>query len=479
MLRNSLLRTYLVAFAVIASALGAQAQPAPANVAEYVTKEMAKQEIPGLALGVYRDGKIVTAAGFGSANVELDVAVKAETIFQSGSVGKQFTAAIVMMLVEEGKIGLDDSVRKYFPEAPDTWQDVKIKNLLSHTSGLTEYESDEKLKPGGPINLHADYTEESLVKLIESWPMDFRPGEKWAYRNTNYVLLGDVIHKVTGKFYGDVLQERIFKPLGMTHTRIISEADIIRNRAAGYQLVKGELKNQDWVSPFFNSTADGALYFNVLDLANWDEALYGERLLKRSSLDQMWTVFKLNDGKPNSAHYGFAWEINEVNGHRVIEHGGAWQGFTTYISRYVDDKLTVVVLTNLDSAHSDPGRIAHHVAGLYKEALMPPPPKPIDDKDPQVTARLRALVESITNGNAKPEEFAPEFRAMLFPEHIKQVGDKMRTFGPMQSFILIGRDEDVDGQVDRYLVTFGKATVEFTFMLDKQKQVAGATFHVD
>jgi CubicO group peptidase (beta-lactamase class C family) len=168
---------------------------------------------------------------------------------------------------------------------------------------------------------------------------------------------------VSGEFYGDFLQQRIFKPLGMTSTRIISEADIIPNRAAGYVWVKGEVKNQEWVSPKLNTTADGSLYFNVLDLAKWDEALYTEKLLKRSSLDEMWTVAKLKNGQPNSGHYGFGWFVEEKNGHRIVEHGGAWQGFETHISRYMDDKFTVVVLTNLGG--SKPSIIAHRVAEMY------------------------------------------------------------------------------------------------------------------
>ncbi len=255
-----------VVFACVFAALTnlLHAQTAPSQLVDsYVAAEMTREHIPGLALGVYREGRIIKAQGYGLSNVELNVVVKPESIFQSGSMGKQFTATAVMMLVEEGKVGLDDSITKYFPEAPASWQPIKGRNLLSHTSGLAEYESDEKTKPGGPINLRADYTEDELVKVIETFPLDFQPGEKWAYRNTNYVLLGVLIHKVTGEFYGDFLQERIFKPLGMTSTRIISEADIIPNRAAGYRLVKGELKNQEWVSPTMNSTADGALYFNV------------------------------------------------------------------------------------------------------------------------------------------------------------------------------------------------------------------------
>ena len=240
----------LIATLVLATLCSAAAQTASSDkVDSYVESEMAKQHIPGLALGVYREGRIIKAQGYGLANVELSVPVKPETVFQSGSIGKQFAATAVMMLVEEGKMSLDDSITKYFPHAPVTWQNIKVRNLLSHTSGLAEYTSDENTGPGGHINLRQDYTEDQLVKIIQSFPLDFQPGEKWAYRNTNYLLLGVVIHQVTGEFYGDFLQAQIFKPLGMASTQIMSEADIVPNRAAGYELVKGKLKNQSWVSP--------------------------------------------------------------------------------------------------------------------------------------------------------------------------------------------------------------------------------------
>ena len=335
----------------------------------YVTAEMKREHIPGLALGIYRRGEILKAQGYGLANVELDVPVKPETVFQSGSVGKQFAATAIMMLVEEGKIDPEDSVTKYFDRAPAIWKPIKVKNLLSHTSGLAEYETDARTKAGGPFYLRLDCTETDLFDKIAALPMDFQPGDKWRYTNTNYAILGMTIRKVTGQFYGDFLAERIFRPLGMTATRIISERDIIPNRSSGYEWTKDGLKNQEWVSPTYNSTADGALYFNVPDLAKWDAALYTEKLVKKASLDRMWTVFPLNDGKPNPGNYGFAWAIGKQNGHRVIEHSGAWQGFTTYIGRYVDDGLTVVVLTNLDAGHARPGKIGHEVAGLYDPAL--------------------------------------------------------------------------------------------------------------
>ena len=333
----------------------AQSPATTAAATDYVKAEMQRQHIPGLALLVVKSGKIVRAEGFGLANVELQVPAKPETIFQSGSVGKQFTATAVIMLVEEGKIGLDDPLTKYFSDAPATWKDVTVRELLSHTAGFGDYPKD--------FNFRKDWTEDEELKLIESIPLAYPPGTNWAYSNFGYVTLGILIHRVTGEFYGDFLQQRVFQPLGMTSTRIISEADIVPNRAAGYRLVKGELKNQEWVSPVVNTTADGSLYFSILDLAKWNEALYTEKLLKRSSLDLMWTPVKLKNGEPNKGHYGFGWFIDERAGHRCIHHDGSWQGFETAIDRYVDDQLTVVALANL--AGSNPGKITQHVAEMY------------------------------------------------------------------------------------------------------------------
>ncbi len=280
--------TVFASVVVLFSTLGFAAD-ASDPVDDYVLAEMAKQHIPGLALLVSRGGEIIRAQGYGMANVELQVPVKPETIFQSGSVGKQFTATAIVMLVEEGKISLEDPLTKFFPDAPATWKPVTIRELLSHTAGFTDYPKS--------FDMRKDYTEAELLKIIEKIPLAFPPGTSWSYSNLGYVTLGIVIHKVTGQFYGDFLQARIFHPLGMTSTRIISEEDIIPNRAAGYRLVKGELKNQEWVAPKLNTTADGSLYFSIVDLAKWDAALYTEKLLKQSSLDQMWTVAKLSNGQ--------------------------------------------------------------------------------------------------------------------------------------------------------------------------------------
>jgi CubicO group peptidase (beta-lactamase class C family) len=342
-------------FSFVLTAQLASANPPTDEVAQFVRSEMEQQHIPGLALLVSRNGRPVRTEGYGLANVELRSPVKAETIFQSGSVGKQFTATAVMMLVEEGKVRLEDPITKYFPQAPAWWKEVTIRELLSHTAGFTDYPKD--------FDMRKDYGEDELLRIVGAIPQVYPPGTKWDYSNLGYLTLGILIHRVTGEFYGDFLQQKIFKPLGMSTTRIIDEADIIPNRSAGYRWVNGRLKNQEWVSPVLNTTADGSLYFSILDLAKWDAALYTERLLRRSSLKQMWTVATLINGQPNPGHYGYGWFVTRKKGHQVVQHEGQWQGFETQISRYLDDKLTVVVLTNL--AEAKPERIADGVAEIY------------------------------------------------------------------------------------------------------------------
>jgi CubicO group peptidase (beta-lactamase class C family) len=456
---------------------GAMAAPAgdltPEQVTaidRYMSAEMRREDVPGVAVGIYSRGQILLAKGYGLANIELNVPVQAETIFQSGSVGKQFTSAAIMTLVEEGKIGLDDSIVKYFPNAPQSWQAIRVKNLLSHTSGLSEYETDERAGPGGPFYIRLDFTEDELVKKTEALPIEFKPGDKWDYRNTNYMLLGIIIHKVTGSIYADYLKERIFKPLGMSSTRLISEADIIPNRSSGYEH-KGEIiQNQSWVSPTFNSTADGALYFNVLDLAKWDAALYGTKLLRQSSLDQTWTVFLLNDGKPNSVNYGFGWEINSVNGHKQIDHGGAWQGFRCHILRYPDDSISVVVLANADSAR--PEQFAHVIAGIVNPALELPKLVAIEDRQPELARRLGAFLDQITTGKDVKEQLSPRLAGLLTPEVRENVVAELKPIWPSDKITLVSRTEKDGITVSRCRIEKGNESRIVRFGLGADGKVA-------
>jgi CubicO group peptidase (beta-lactamase class C family) len=326
---------------------------------DFINDYLKRKQIPGCAAMVRHEGNVMLLAGYGLANLEHNVRVTPETVFQSGSMGKQFTAMAVMMLVEEGKLSLDDLISKYLA-TPSSWSPITVRHLLTHTSGLGDYPED--------FSLQKNYTEADLLKMIISQPLGFAPGEKWTYSNLGYVTLGILIHKVTGEFYGEFLEKRIFASLGMKNTRIINEADIIPHRAAGYAFKGGALKNQEWVAPSVNTTADGSLYFTVEDIAKWDEALEAKKLLSPAGFEQMWTPVKLNNG--STAPYGFGWGIRKSDsGHAVLEHGGAWQGFATNIARYPDDRLSVAVLCN--RAGADAAYIGKKVAGFYVPELAP------------------------------------------------------------------------------------------------------------
>jgi CubicO group peptidase (beta-lactamase class C family) len=384
---------------LLAGGVRAQDSRLPA-VDRFVTAELARQRIPGLSVAILRGDSVLLARGYGYANLEHRVPATDSTVYQSGSVGKQFTAAAIVMLAEAGKLGLDDPILRHLPQGPPSWQGITIRHLLTHTSGIPDYTD-------SMVDLRRDYTEEELVRLAATMPGEFSPGERWSYSNTGYLLLGAIIRHVTGAFYGDFLRQRIFTPLGMRTARIISEAAIVPNRSAGYRLVDGEIQNQQWVSPMLNTTADGSLYFTVRDLARWAVALNHQRIPSRAGLEASWNPVRLNNG--GTYPYGFGWMVAEQRGHPRIGHTGSWQGFRTSIQRYPEFDLTVVVLANLEQGI--PEAISYGIAGILEPALLAPhllaaqlkgaqPPRPIPDvlrsiatqqDSGAVTAGLRAF----------------------------------------------------------------------------------------
>jgi len=434
------------------------------EIDRYVKAEMQRQKIPGVSLAVLRGGKIETLKSYGLANVEHQIPVKPETVFQSGSIAKQFTAMAVMILVEEGKIALDDKIIKYFPDAPEAWKNITVRHLLTHTSGMGDYPPE--------FDLRRDYTEDEYLAFIKKSPLIFETGAKWDYSNIGYVTLGALVRKVTGKFYGDFLQERIFKPLNMTTARIISEADIVPNRAAGYRLENGELKNQEWVSPSTNTTADGSLYFTILDLAKWDAALYTDRPLKQSSLAQMWMPAKLTDGKTKD--YGFGWHTTRIGNRRVIHHGGAWQGFKSYIVRFPDDKLTIIYLAN--SWDTKDMKLARGLAAIFYPEFALPNAQPIEDKEPKTTALVRRVLLQFARGKADAELFTAEARAKTFPARAAQIGESLNSLSLPIAVIytneLVERRDENNLRVYRYLLNDMTRSLSCTVKLTKDEKIA-------
>lgn len=345
------MRFVLLLFAVslFAAAPGARSLVAD-ELDDLIKAELARQEVPGIAMAIVRDGKLVREAGYGLANVEHQVPAKPETIFQSGSVGKMFTAALVLELAEDGKFSLDDPVHQHLPGTPPSWEKITIRQLLTHTSGLAD--------PYAKLDLRRDYSEEELLAIDGEIPLLFEPGTSWSYSNMGYHVLGFLCSKAGGRFYGAQLAERILAPAGMSTARIINESEIIPNRAAGYEKGWRGLKNQAWVAPKLNTTADGSLYLTVRDMAAWDMSLNGDLLLGADQKAAMWTPAKLADGK--EVPYGFGWQLEPFEGHPAVSHGGAWQGFTTHYLRLPEQRLSVIVLTN--AAFADPGAFSTLIA---------------------------------------------------------------------------------------------------------------------
>jgi len=371
-----------------------------AAINRYVRAEMERQHIPGLSLAVLRGDSVLLSRGFGFANVELHVPASDSTVYQSGSMGKQFTAALVEMLVDHGQLRLDDSIVRWFPEGASVWRGVTVRRLLTHTAGMAEYTD-------STFDYRKDFSEDELVKFAASRPLDFQPGERWSYSNTGYVVLGALIRRVSGRFYGDLLRDSVFAPLGMRDARVISEADIVPNRAGGYRLEGGVLNNQEWVAPSLNTTADGALYVTVRDLTRWAVALNHRQVPSRSALDTAWTPVRLSDGV--TYPYGFGWFLHTQRGQARIAHTGSWQGFKTVIARYPDSRLTVIVLANL--AEAQVGAIAFGIAGLLDPSLQPPHLVTLQ-RGPQPSTTIPELLRAIAT---KPDSapITPRFRRFL------------------------------------------------------------------
>ena len=415
-----------------------------AAVDKFVEAERARQRIPGLAVAIIRKGEPVKAQGYGLANVEHNVPVTRDTIFQSGSVGKQFTAVAAMLLVEDGKLALTDPLTKFFPDAPEAWKRITVRHLLTHTSGLPDYTA-------GTIDYRKDYTEDQLQKFAYALTLEFEPGARWNYSNTGYMMLGIVIHKASGKFYGDVLKERVFAPLGMKTARVISEEDIVPHRAAGYRIARGELKNQQWVAPQLNTTADGSLYLSLNDMIAWDAGLRAGKPLKPESWAHVFAPVALNSGK--TYPYGFGWGVDKVNAHRAQRHGGAWQGFQTYIARFPDDDLTIIVLANLAQASLE--QLVHAIAAMLDPTLATPPLKPISTPDPEMDARVRRVLADAAAGTVKLEDFG-YWRGGFSAARATALAASVRQLGAAKSLTLIEARELGDDRIRVYDVQFEK-----------------------
>ncbi len=352
----------LISLAVLVRAAGAAPAPPAADEAlaakiDAVMSAVYKPDQPGAAVIVRRNGQTLFRKGYGLANLELGVPVAPDMVFRLGSITKQFTSVAVLLLAQEGKIGLQDEITKFLPDYPTQGRKITIEHLLTHTSGIRSYTDMAEWLP----LWRKDFTVKELIDLFKDQPMSFEPGRSWAYNNSAYVLLGAVIEKASGLTYERFVEERLFKPLGMTSSCYDSPDRIIPRRVAGYQAGAQGFVNAPYLS-MTQPYAAGSLASTVDDLAAWNDAVFGGKVVGKDWLDKAWTPYKLANGE--SSGYGYGWFIADFAGHRSIEHGGGINGFTTYEMTFPEDGLFIAILTNSAVAGRDPEPRAVKIAWL-------------------------------------------------------------------------------------------------------------------
>lgn len=343
-----MLRRCIAIFVLSCLCATSAAQADPAD--DFIKERLAEFQLPGLSLAVVKDGQIIKAAGYGFAERDGKVPATPETVYKIGSVSKQFMATGIMLLAQEKRLRLDDRITKYVPNTPSSWAPITIRHLLTHTSGL--------VRESPAFSPMRNQSDAELLAAAHKVPLRFAPGDKWEYSNTGYVALAEIIRTVSGQPWSEYLHQKVFAPAGMAATLPTNTTAPVPNRAAGYTGSDNARKADEWVA----LRASGAFLSTVLDLAKWDALLYTDTILSRASRREMWTRVRLNSASTDP--YGLGWHVDLGVGKRQrIWHGGGLPGFTAHFVRYVDEKLSVIALSNGDD--SDMGAIANGVAALY------------------------------------------------------------------------------------------------------------------
>ena len=330
------------------------------RVDEFAKAEMKRHQIPGLALTIVRGSNKTRTEVYGLANVELKTPVRSQTVFEIGSLTKQFTAACILLLQQDGKLSVDDKISQHLSDIPAAWSNVTVRHLLNHASGIRNYTGLDGFE------MTRRLTQQQFIETLSTQPMDFVPGEQAKYCNSGYNLLGYIIENVSGKSYWSFLAERIWGPLRMTSCTNREPAIIIPNRADGYVRKKGALHNRD--SDLTDVFSAGAIVSTIDDLAKWNAALDTDNLLNTANRTQWWTPGKLNNGQ--ECPYGFGWRIGQVNGHKHIGHSGSTSGFSASLQRFPDDDFAVIVLCNSDEPNVAT-TMAKTIASFYLPAKPP------------------------------------------------------------------------------------------------------------
>jgi D-alanyl-D-alanine carboxypeptidase len=399
----------LLLVAALTARTSSAQQSESSRVDEYIQQRMRELPVPGLSVAVVKDGKVVLAKGYGAANLETGAPATAETEYRIASISKQFIAAAVLLLVQDGRVGLDDKAAKYLDGPPQSWSEITIRQLLTHTSGI----------PRDPTDYHP-YREQPITEVIQSayaLPLSFPPGEKWLYSNVGYYVLAELISKVSGMPWDAFIAERIFRPAQMNSTQLGTAAEIVPHRASGYQWTNNTVVNaENWIAVRPSS----AFLSNVSDLAKWDVFLDSSGLLNDASRRMMWSQATLSDKTP--VDYGFGWYVDSFLGQKRIHHDGQYPGFRSDYERF-EDKLSVILLANSDRVSVEP--IALKIAGIYEPKLSAPEfalSAEVEGVTAQVGQKVQIDVTAKDQGKAAPEslveiEIWDEAGVPVYKEH--------------------------------------------------------------
>jgi len=311
---------------------------------------------PGAVALIAKEGKIIYQKAVGKADLELDVPMKTDMVFRVGSITKQFTAVSILMLMEQGKLKLDDPITKFIPNYPNQGHNITLHDLLTHTSGIA---NSTTLKPWDAHVRKKDFAPKELVDYFKNEPMRSVPGAVWRYNNFGYHLLGHVIELISDQSYAEFVAAHIFRPIGMKNSYYASHEAIIANRATGYTRSPDGFKHPEYIS-LTQPYAAGALMSTVEDQLIWLNALLNERLIKKETLQLAWSNYELSNGQP--INYGYGWFVNEVNGSPTFEHAGGIQGFQSNAIYLPEKEVFVVVFTNCDL--TDPRPISTRMAAI-------------------------------------------------------------------------------------------------------------------
>jgi CubicO group peptidase (beta-lactamase class C family) len=421
------------------------------SVDDVIKAAMAQQKIPGVALLITSHDKVVKTEAYGMSDLELSVPMKSGMLFESGSIGKCFTSTVIMQLWEQDKIGLDDPLSKYIEHTPDNWKDIKIRNLLGHTSGLKDY----ALVPG--IGLAEEWTKEQWFAKMITLSLDFPTGSAWAYSNSNYLLLGLIAEKITGKSIDDLISERIFKPLDMNHSPVADNSPIIVNRVSGYWSTSdGTIVNGIRIG---HGYGDGGRLNTCADLATFERALREGKLVKPETLKLMRTPGVLPSGR--KLPYGFGWFVRTTNGHPYISHGGNTGGCGSSIFRVPEKDLTIIVMTNLASVSGD--GLAQKIAEAFDPELAPRPLVESPDPNPDFSKSLEQALVGLANKDTTQEILDVEMRERLATGRGQRALDNFVQYKVIESFAYCqSEDSDPDTSLlyrvkangQSYIVTF-------------------------